>query len=512
MTELDVFILELDAEMKKGQRAEQALRTVVTRRIDMMAKSPVSTGPAGPPGPVGPAGPAGTSTGTGGITAVTDNTIDVKRDFHAVGDNRADDSDALQAAFTAATTAWGSKVRIPYGMYKITKGIVVLSDNYACMTVEGDGAGNMGQGGGTVIIGNVDDWLVRTAPSKTIGTPIQTVRGVCFRNSSPRAPTDTENTSGGLYIGGSNAGILVESCEVSSAGIGIYIPIFGSRIVSTSAFGPGLGNPAIAGSIGILTGGDVIACKIASWGTGLNSAWGMGRWSNIDLEVCQDGMMVGYVPIPTMNWSEDAMDPAGARPCNGGVIETLTFESCHGTFIKMVNPNNVRVSGASPQSYQVAADYGVKIYGTASNCRFEMMHIGGMFSKAGFAFDTGGADYGNHLESIDVNIYDSPAGVVPWIMPTPLPSGRFYDNQDPNVYVNCGNRGQFTGVPFDESYPLSQAFPSPRGFGRTMVFNDSVDPAWDVANARSNVGKPITGGGSHKVRGMWDEKNWVIAG
>jgi hypothetical protein len=177
----------------------------------------------------------------------------------------------------------------------------------------------------------------------------------------------------------------------------------------------------------------------------------------------------------------------------------------------MINPSKIRISGASPQSYQVAADYGVKIWGTAESCIFENMDIGGMFSKAGFAFDT--ADYNNRLENVRTNIYDSPApGLVPVVYPGPLPNGQFYPNTDPNLYINCRNIGQFTGVPFDGAVPFSQAFPSPGGFGRTMIFTDSVDPTWDVARAASNVGKPIAGGGKYTVKGMWNRNEWVIAG
>jgi uncharacterized coiled-coil DUF342 family protein len=36
LTELDAFILALDDEMKKGARAERALRTVVTERAEQI--------------------------------------------------------------------------------------------------------------------------------------------------------------------------------------------------------------------------------------------------------------------------------------------------------------------------------------------------------------------------------------------------------------------------------------------------------------------------------------------
>jgi hypothetical protein len=69
----------------------------------------------------------------------------------------------------------------------------------------------------------------------------------------------------------------------------------------------------------------------------------------------------------------------------------------------------------------------------------------------------------------------------------------------------CGN----SAGPFDGALPLA-IFPAAPNVGTTMVCSDSVDPAW--TGSVSNVGKPITGGGTHKVLARWNGTAWCIAG
>jgi hypothetical protein len=50
-------------------------------------------------------------------------------------------------------------------------------------------------------------------------------------------------------------------------------------------------------SIGIWTNGSVKNCKIMGLGTGMVFSWGIGTIENIDLEVCNTGILIGYAPI-----------------------------------------------------------------------------------------------------------------------------------------------------------------------------------------------------------------------
>jgi hypothetical protein len=80
------------------------------------------------------------------------------KDFGALGNNSHDDTAAIQAAVNAGLFANGGIIYFPSGRYRISSRITFSSESPASLTLLGSG-GRVTGDGGTLIIGNVPDWM-----------------------------------------------------------------------------------------------------------------------------------------------------------------------------------------------------------------------------------------------------------------------------------------------------------------------------------------------------------------
>jgi hypothetical protein len=84
------------------------------------------------------------------------------KDYGAKGNGVTNDRDAIQAAPNTATTNRGEIVYFPPGTYKILSGLTVDATTGANITILGTGGGATSNGG-TIIVGDFNDWLLHTS-------------------------------------------------------------------------------------------------------------------------------------------------------------------------------------------------------------------------------------------------------------------------------------------------------------------------------------------------------------
>ena len=427
------------------------------------------------------------------------------KDFGALGNWNGstgnDDTSAIQAAINAASA--GGIVFFPPGTYHITSRLTAF-DSWACMTILGSGPGLNAVSNGTVIVGNFNDWLFTTEQKNNAHQPVKLIQGITWQNTNTTAPTSTDVTPGCIRIS-SGIGVIIADCEIDiTAGIGIYLASQNHLVTNTNVTSR---YPTQPSSIGIWANSSWVEnCKIQGCGTGIIFAGNgiVGGASNIDIEVSGDGILVGLNPIPwyDSNQSYPPLQVAQGEGGDTGVFENIGMESLYRAGIRIVGANSCIFQAIKIVCNQQTALDGIIIDpagggGFCHHTRFSNIYITGAYSHS--AVTMGQQCDGCVFETVRAQV--TSGGGTPWILPTQGGGGAGV-GADPYVVVNCEN--------FSGAMPFSLRYTGPTAWGMTSVFSDSVDPVW--TGTASNVGRPISGGGTHTVLGRWDGRRWVIAG
>lgn len=504
------------------------------------------TVPAGPTGPAGPAGPQGIQgipgpTGPAGSSA-SDNIFNVKRDFGAKGDGTTDDYLALQAALDAASKNWGGTVYFPRGVYITSKRLEVGTPGHSlnppgwsggAITIIGDGA-DCADSGGSIIQGTFHDYLLYISQS---GHPVKSIKNMGFKNYGQYTFTSAEpqgnpdqfagfagGDGGGCVYAGSGISFTISDCDFqTSSGICVHNGAFGMSIIGTNFSGsfdnskPGNWAPGSpTASIGISSRGHLKLEASKPYGFGIavaiyNSASLVVE--GLDLEVCGVGLLLGANPVGFWDSNLHAYNAQWSGYGGGSVdcsIRNVGMESCSAAFMFIAACSNLTVEEFNWASFQYTPNAAI-IIGGLRNALFSNGQLSGTFTKDVVdicsGVNSGGPIFWTNYQNIGNIRFENvnASGNVPaWSMP---PVSVYQPGDLPVTFKGCTTDGAIplSQLPVAPNVPL---FPTID----PVVVNDSVDPTWDSTNAKSNVGKPITGGGTNKVRSVWNGTQWVIGG
>jgi hypothetical protein len=432
------------------------------------------------------------------------------KDFGALGNWNGstgnDDTSAIQAAINAATANGGGIVFFPPGTYHITSRLTAF-DSRACMTLLGSGPG-LNAISGTTITGNFNDWLFTTEQMNNAHQPVKIIQGISFQNINRRAPVSTDVTPGCIRMS-SGIGVVIRDCEIDvTTGIGIYLASQNNYVTNTNITG---GYPSHTGSIGAWINNSWIEnCKIQGLDIGiiLGGNGFVGGVRNVDIEVSGDGILVGLNPYPwyDSNQPYPPLQVLGSGGGDTGIVENVGIESPYRTGMRILTVHNSLFQNIKIAALQQVCTDGILIDAGGGGGFSEHTRFSNIYITSGFpgGYSHSGVTMGQQcngciFETVRVQVTNG--GGTPWILPT-QGAGGAGPGTDPYVVVNCEN--------FSGAMPFSLRYLGPTAFGMTSVFSDSFDPVW--TGTASNVGKSISGGGTHTVLGRWDGRRWVIAG
>ena len=431
--------------------------------------------------------------------------INVKRDFGAVGDNSADDTIAIQNAIGAAGAA-GGKIIFPRGLYRISNSLLTQGGTYANIVLEGEGGmpGTSGSG----IVGNFNDWLIKNGYAQT-NMPQHAIVNVNFQQNYQGAlGTDTDHTAGCINWG-SGLGGYIKGCNIDIwSGVGIYAAADCIEIANCNTTGHfDRSDPqAVWNSIGIWTTGHVHGGKHTSLAYGAVFTDNGGQASNMMLDTCGQGVVIGSAPI---GWLQNPMEANVPQPKGWSYISksvhlrNTTHESCL-TGVYVGRGRHVFAEGVAIANYMKPdATAGISIDDFCDRSVFRGVDISGAFSEGGVLLGSswgGGRAAGTKF--IDCNVNNA-AGRT-WSYKGDDINTRVLaadsTGQDPCVFENCPG--------LDDAINVSQ-LPSSPSSSWLQTVKDSADPIW--TGSASNAGKPVEGGGSNRTYVRWNGAAWVLA-
>ena len=437
--------------------------------------------------------------------------LNVKRDFKAVGDGRADDSVAIQNAMQATSgNSAGGRLIFPRGRYLITNPLLTPGGYYSSIVLEGEGG--MPGNTGSCIIGNFNDWLLKNTVQTNF--PQQSIINLNFQQNyqGGKLGPDTDNTAGCVNWGAGLGGYILGCNFDIWTGVAVYaqvdcIEIIGCNI--TGHWGRMTGDPSFD-SVGFWTSGRV------SGGKHTNLTYGAvitdsGKLENMMLDTCSHGVSIGSAP---MAWKRNPMEDGTMMPTGWSftsksvTLSAVSHESC---LISMYvgRAGKVYVEGGEMANYVTepngpTAFAGIMIDDFCDRSVFRGIGISGAFTGGAVLL---GSQYGQGRAAgtrfIDVNAQNT-AGKR-WafkdgdISTRIMPADSTAD--DPIVFEGC---------PWMDPAIKVDQLPSSPSSDWLQVVSDSMDPVW--TGSASNVGKPVRGGGSKRAHVRWDNENWVIAG
>lgn len=296
---------------------------------------------------------------------------------------------------------------------------------------------------------------------------------------------------GCLYMSGMIGNVLKE-CEFKiTTGIAVYYPGFRNCIENLTITGSynWAGDP-VNKTIGILTrSSNIRGGKWTALGTAICLIMGPSNVDFVDIEISGIGLRAGVNPVQHWESNNNDLLPAGLNCSVAGCsIRSFTMESMGDTaiWLQFFSGELVNV-GISSFHQRGTPDYGLKI----DKATGSVINVGasGDFNVA--AIDaTGIVDC-----TLTCTATNSGTGVS-WILPT-------------NLVANCHSGVQFVRCNVDGALAFS-LFVTPASInGYEMMCSDSVDPVW--TGTASNVGKPITGGGTNRVLARYAQKGRVAA-
>lgn len=429
-------------------------------------------------------------------------------DYGAVGDwngsSGTDNTTAIQNAINAAN-ATGGTVFFPYGIYMISAKLTV-ANSQSSITIKGSGPDlNAAGGGGTILFGNFNDWLLSTGQVNSPQQPIKVIEGISFHNINTTAPVSTDVTPGCIRIT-SGTGVVIRDCEIDVYnGIGIFAAAGQNHLITNTTINGFY--PTYTSSIGAWLGSASIEnCKIQGLGTGIicagNGQCGIVR--NIDIEVSGTHIFIGNNPLAWYD-SNASYPPLSASADGGGnnlIIENIGMESPFVYGIRIAQCYQALFQNISIGSYQQVCTAGIFIDtagdGFCHNSTFCRIDINDASSGG---YSTGGFVMGEQCDGCTfdtVRVHNNLSSNVQWILPTTTGASA-----DPFIVRNCHG--------FDGALPFASRYTGPSAKGMTSRFSDCDDPVW--TGTVSNVGKPVASSpGTHNILAAWDGAQWCIAG
>jgi pectate lyase-like protein len=230
----------------------------------------------GPAGPQGPQGPAGSGSGGGGAGGMTVHNVR-QSPYNAVGDNVADDHDAIQAAVNASCGD-GNSVFIPGGTYKIGSTINL------CNGVRITG----GSKSGTVLQGNFPGFIFAHSDDDYSCCITVGIENLYVNNVS------NDWASGAILFDNMNPGSYVRDCTIGGmTGIDAQWNMFTAEI-SRCNFNPA-GNSGYPMMVAIYASQVALAnLKIAGYDIGISLNGPGGTISSVGVETSNIGLIIGH--------------------------------------------------------------------------------------------------------------------------------------------------------------------------------------------------------------------------
>jgi hypothetical protein len=216
--------------------------------------------------------------------------------------------------------------------------------------------------------------------------------------------------------------------------------------------------------------------------------------SNLNIEVCGTPIADGYAPLPFED-TDQFLHPARGYLSRANDFSNIGMESFNQTGMLIIGMYLSSIKNIlMAQMGQIGqAQHGLYIH-EAKNCSFSDLEVTGGPAPSGYS--VAGVYLDQSISGCKFKGIKSPS----WRLPT---NNGAPGNDSYHVEL-CPD--------FDGGNLFANRPQAPTSFGQEFVFTDSVDPVWDSVALKSNVGKPITGGGTNKVRGRWNGTQWVLAG
>lgn len=362
--------------------------------------APGATGPQGPQGPQGPAGSGGatpvfTATVNGLVpapeavagrvlsdngswvaqpTSVGGGAYQSVKNFGAVGDGVADDTQAILRAMRARSGSRGT-IFFPTGKYLVTSTLSIAEIVHEQITFLGEGS-NVADGSGSAIIGNMNGWVFE--------------RGIGDRTDAKIQFANLTVSGGGLgcirIIGAT--GVLVQNCGFFSNGVGLCISSNeGPITVRDNNFqGPGVG--CYLGGVGMnVTGNNFQRCN----DTGLII-------NGLGAVVMGNRFEVNGIGLSLGEWRQALTGP---NPSPGGpFLNILTLKSCtfEGNGIHITGGcalseiSSLMLQGETVAPGSVVSTYGIRLMGF-TNSTIDKILLSGIYLAGGIVFTSQAANY-----------------------------------------------------------------------------------------------------------------------
>lgn len=415
------------------------------------------------------------------------------KNWGAVGDGLTNDTSAIQAAIDAALIASfsGGTIYFPPGNYLITAALTLPGTNNSGLRFEGCGVGPSPQftsGAASVIIGDVDDYLLKVTHTGVPGNPdnmaIGSIANLGFVNNHSGTITTTEVTPGCVYLPGGQ-GVRIEGCSfLVTSGIGLFSCGQNCQITGTNFSGT-FGGSSGANSIGAwIYNGYIGNCKLLAFGTAIIGINGSFVAENIDIEVSGCGFRLGSAPVDF--WDpilQSTLPAATSAQVSNGSIRSVNMESIGDSDSSTLDTNcycasvrNLTVENCLWANFAQNASYGLYADG-ANESDFRNLYIRGLFDVA--IVKVGGQ--GNLFHTVRTQLTGGTGSN--WVMPnTVLGPGT-----NGNTFEYCDTDGGMTmnGAGAASYFPLA-----PTSVGQTMLCTDSPAPAW--TGTVSNIGMPVS--------------------
>jgi hypothetical protein len=470
------------------------------------------------------------ATGTGRVNRTMPERLDDicnVKDFGAKGNNSHDDAAAIQAAFNSGA----GTIFFPTGRYRIGVPILIPGDNLARIIVGCGIAGDSSSLGGSKIIGNFRDYLLK-APQGDF-SPIGAVSNMGFRNdydatgqapitsADPPGVTNPGNGMGCCYVGGSNMRWTNIHLQ-TGGGIGLYFPGINNYLSSFNA-NANFDGPATRPFSCCIWGS---ACNIGDgkpFGAryGIVIVQGPATVSNMDIERCQYGLGVSGAPLTF--WDRNTNSVVGPWTDNPNYVNGhgLNFESCgsasQGGAAMVVNCfAGADFSNVTSASFgQIGpADYGIWIQG-GKNLIFRNVRVSDRADVAGIGLSYNGSHQNYSFYNCAADTFSATGGKQWDLIPT-----RPSDSVVMSAVENGAPGHRLHNCNFDGARPfaLLPAPPATIWGVDEQICSDSQIPVWETTTdgthpaPYSNVGRALSGGGGpYKVKVRWQPTGINIA-